>query len=522
MLGFKLTHHCNCPSIRNSEIIRVIATLESGDLARSLPGLCGTGFVLKKSTRSSFVTTQRTKLLWGFVLSALLAFFSPVVASQTSHPAVDARMERDFEAAMAAQDRGDMQQAETLLASLHTAHPGIFAVDESFGMLLVSRGDLSRALSLLEAAVREQPGSDAAHANLGAALYQMHRGQPALIEFERAVKLNPANASAQQSLGRLYMEDHRPEEAARAFKAALRLHPADADLQLDCIAVLLAAKHIDQARTMLSAIPNPDQSARVQSLLGEADEIEGKFQDAAEHFAHAVALEPNEENAWFMGVELLRHWTFGAAIAEFQAASAKFPNSPRMRFGLGAALFGDAKYAEAVPVFADLLMTKPDDALYAELLGISCNAVMQSVSPRCAALTTYAEAHPTDVKAATYAASLLLVEQDQDELNVKLARKLLQRALAADPNLPEAQFQMGVILQNNSNWAASIPYLERATKLKPDYAKAHYRLALAYLRTDRKQDGLAQMELQKKFARQEEADRDRRLSEITTFVVNTH
>jgi len=103
-----------------------------------------------------------------------------------------------------------------------------------------------------------------------------------------------------------------------------------------------------------------------------------------------------------------------------------------------------------------------------------------------------------------------------------LARKLLETALAADPKLPEAQFQMGRFLQDDSLWKESIPFLERAVELKPDYATAHYRLARAYWRTGRKQDGQAQMELQKKFASQKQKDLDQRLRQLTTFIVDVH
>ena len=58
-----------------------------------------------------------------------------------------------------------------------------------------------------------------------------------------------------------------------------------------------------------------------------------------------------------------------------------------------------------------------------------------------------------------------------------LARTLLEHSLSADPNQPESQFQMGVVMQDSSNWKGSIPYLERALKLKPDLAQAHYRCA---------------------------------------------
>jgi predicted Zn-dependent protease len=459
--------------------------------------------------------------LWTLTLPALLGFSSSVAKSQPTRSPSGNEMERTFQAAMAAEDRGDLVEAETLLSALHKKHPGVFAVDESLGLLRVRCENISDALPLLEAAVREQPSSDAAHVNLGAAYYQLHRSQPALEEFERAVRINPQNVSAQQSLGRICFENHRPAEGAKAFLAAQRLKPDDSDLKLDCVTALLAADRVDEAQAMLSSFDGADGSARAQSLLGEVDEKEGKFQGAGKHFARAVELEPNEENAWELSNDLLRHWAFDAAVIELKAAAAKFPDSKRMRIGLGAALFGDAKYAEAIPVFADLLAGESDNALYADMLGIVCNAPLQVSSSRCAMLVTFAQAHPTDAKAATSAASWLL-SQNGDERNEDLARALLERSLAADPNQPESQFQMGVVLQDSADWKGSIPYLERAVKLKPELAQGHYRLARAYWKTGHRQEGDEQMELQKKFARKEQGDLNRRLGEITALAVDIH
>ena len=419
---------------------------------------------------------------------------------------------------MAAEDRGDLDGAETLLLRLHTAHPGVFAVDESLGLLLASRGDKHGALRLLEEGVREEPSSDVAHANLGAAFYQLHQNESAIAEFERAVQINPDNVSSQESLGRLWMDDHEPEKAADAFLAVVRLNPDDQDMALDCVTALLQANRLDTAQKMLSSFANADRSARAQSLLGELDEKKGNFRAAARSYARATELDPSEQNAWQLGFEYLRHWTFDAAVTEFQAASGQFPDSKRLRLGLGVALYGAAEYVRAIPVFADLLKSEPDNSLYAELLGMSCDAPLPARLARCTKLVQYAGMHPTDAKAATYAASWLLKYEDSGQ-HLDLARNLLEHAIAANPTLPEAMFQMGMVMQNGSDWKGSIPFLERAVKLKPDYAQAHYRLALAYWRTGRKQDGQAQMALQKKFARQEQQDLERRLRQITTFTL---
>ena len=457
------------------------------------------------------------KSIWAWMVPALLVLSPAMIRSQSPQ----AEMEREFQAAMAAEDRGDLAQAEALLTKLHAAHPGIFAVDESLGLLYAQRGQSSEALSLLQAAVREQPSSDAAHANLGAALYQLHRNAEAVAEFERAVKLNPANAQAEQSLGRVLMEAHRPADAAVALMAALRQTPDDRDLQLDCVTALLAADRLPDARKILTNFADADHNARALLLTAQADEQEKDYASAAKHFTRAAELDPSEENVWQLSLELLRHWTFDAAAIELRAASVRYPDSKRLRLGLGAAYFGDAKYPEAITVFADLLEGDPDNAMDAEMLGTACNVVMTEARPRCAVLIHYAETHPKDARVSAYAAAYLL-DQSDSRSQRPLARKLLEAALASDSKLPEAQFRMGKFLQDDNLWKESIPFLERAIVLKPDYATAHYRLARAYWRTGRKQDGDAQMELQKKFSHQEAEDLDRRLRQITRFVTDSH
>lgn len=462
---------------------------------------------------------QFDRILWNLPLFALLGFFPGWINAQTASAADVAEMQREFNAAMAAEDAGNAAQAETILFALHKEHPQIFAVNESLGLLLAAHGDVPNAVPLLAAAVREEPGSDVAHANLGAAYYQLHRREPALAEFERAVQLNPGNVSAQESLGRLYMEIGRPGEAAKAFLTAQGLKPSDSDLKLDCVTALLAANELNKAQGILSTVTEADQSARAQSLLGQLDEKEARSQAAVEHFNRAAQLDPSEENAWQLGYELLKHWSFDAAITEFSAASAKFPQSKRLRIALGAALFGAAQYANAIPVFADLLASDPDNPMYAELLGISCNAPLETSSPRCSALVGYAHRHPADARAATYAASSLLMQND-DAQTLKSAQTLLQRAIAANPGLAEAQFEMGVVLEDRLDWKGSISYLERAVQLKPHFSQAHYRLARAYWKTGQKQAGDAQMELQKKSVRQEQEELQRRLTEITSLAVS--
>lgn len=451
---------------------------------------------------------------------SLLAGLSCVSMKGYAQPP-SSEIEREFKAAMSAQDKGDLETAKTKLLSLHRRHPGIFAVDESLGLVFVAQERYADALPYLQAAVHEQPGSDVAHANLGAAYFKLHRNQDALRELQRAEQIDPRNVATQQGLGEIYLEEGKPRQAADAFAAALKLKPDDADLQLNHATALVASGELDSAEQEIAAIPGADTNAAAQSLLGDIAEKKHDYQAAGKYYDRAMQLDPSEQSVWAFGAELLRHWTFDPAIQVFEAGVAKYPQSLRMKLALGAAYFGAAKYPNSIPVFADLLDAEPNNALYAEMLGIACTSVTESAKVRCSGLTHYAEAHPRDAKVSTYVASMLLTETATED-HTQLARKLLEQAIAADPKLADAYYEFGVLKQSQGDWAGSVAQLEKALALKPNLAQAHYRLALAYWRTGRKADGQAQMEMQRKYAKQQQEDLNHRLEQITTFIVDVH
>ncbi len=448
-----------------------------------------------------------------------LSFAAAHLSAQAQPRPNPVPLDSEFQSAMAAQDQGDLERAKAILLELRRRRPGNFAIDESLGLIYVGQEKYAEALPLLQAAIHEQPSSDAAHANLGADYFKLRQTEQALEEYTVAAHLNPKNPATQQGLGELLLGAAKPTQAAEAFNAALAANPNDPDLELSLATALVAGHSFDRAQTVLDRLPDADASADAQVLLGQVAEAKGNALDAARHFRRAVDLEPTEEHIWMLGVEFLRHWTFDAAILEFEAATQKFPASTRMKVALGASYFGDAKYGQAVPVFAALLDDDKNNALYAELLGMACNAVTESAKTQCSSLLSYAQTHPHDAKVSTYAASMLLTET-ASERKTDQARLLLTNAIAAAPHFAEAQYQMGLLKQEDGDWRESIPNLESAVKLKPDLAQAHYRLALAYWRLGRKVEAQAQMELQKQYAQRERQDLDQRLRQITTFLVD--
>ncbi len=467
------------------------------------------------------VTLVRSALfaLSVFVCGAsFLSAQSSTESAARSAPNSSAQENRLFQQATAAMQNGSLAEARSLLMQLRARHPHDFPIDESLGLACAQQGDLQSALAYLRAATEDNPGSAVAQANLGTAYLKLQQNEAAVKALKKSVQLDPSNASTQAALGQALMLTRQPEAAVAPFRAALRQNADDPGLLYNTALAEFQAGNAAAAEPLLAKMPGAEDSAEAQSLFGDVDESLAKYEDAARHYANAARLDPSEANVFLLGVEFLRHWTFDPAIKEFQAGVESFPQSTRMQVGLGVAYYGGSYYDKAIPIFASLLQKSPDNALYAELLGRDCTVLTEGIRPECASLVSFAQRHPDNAVIATYAATSIL-HQPQGQQQLQTARTLLMNALHANPRMAQAQFAMGLLLQLENQWKDSISPLETAIQLKPDYATAHYRLALAYNHSGNKQQAQQEIALELKYSKADRAEVENRLRSVTTFLV---
>jgi tetratricopeptide (TPR) repeat protein len=425
-----------------------------------------------------------------------------------------------MKAALQAQDDGHLQQAETTLRDLANRYPNNYEVVEALGLLYVDLGKFDTALPLLEKAPKLAPSSPVAIANLGAIYLKLNRNGEAVRALERAAALDAKNPQTETNLGLALMQTNQPKLAADAFARAAETAPNDADLLYNWSLALLGAGDAMKASEVLSRSPNRDSSAQVQSLLGDLAERQDRYKEAVDHYQTAVNLDPSEANLYSLGLELLRHWTFEPAIKIFEYGVSRYPGSAHLLSGEGIAKYANNDYAGAAHIFSGLLTKDPDNAFYADILGHSCSLMPDSIEG-CSSLEGFAERHPGNATAATYAAASILHRPAAAD-NLALAKKLLDRAIAADPNLADAYYQLGILQQQQSRWTESMVALEKAISLKPGFSKAHYRLALAYSHAGQREKAQTQIALQQKYSQQEKDELNARFKEVTTFLVASH
>ena len=447
------------------------------------------------------------------MLAVLLSFS---VQGRQIAPADQTRLQY----ALTAYTAGKVEEAENTLRDLAERYPDKFEVVETLGLIYAGRGELDRALPLLEAGYRANQASPEAAANLGAAYLKLSRVEKAVTTLHRAVSLDPKNGQTQSSYGQALMMAKRPQEAARAFGAANARDPDNADTLYNWALAEFDSGETRQTSAILARIPSNSRSAQVESLCGDAEESQGHFDRALACFHSASQLEPSEANLSALGIELLRHWSFDAAIKVYEYSLTKHPASSRLQTGLGIALYGNGGYEKAAHVFSGLLVSFPDEASYAKFLGQACVALKVESRADCAVLLSYAQQHPTDAVVGRLAAATILEQHDSAQFD--LARRMLERAIAQDPRSADGFYRLGVLDQEQGKWSDSVTRLQRAAALWPGSSKTHLRLAVAYYHLGQKEQAHQEAMLQKQYRQSEDADMEAKRKELTTFILQMH
>ena len=430
------------------------------------------------------------------------------------------RDEEQFTQAVALFNKNECAQAEPILRRLHASYPANFQLNELLGMMYAQEEQLTSATPFLVLAVREQPSNGTAHANLGMSYLKLGHYVDAVAQLKLACRFGLDTSETEAALGQGLMLLNRPKEASANFAAAISKNNQDPDLLYNGALAFYDSAETAKTVELLSLIPLAETSPQVESLYGDAEEKLGHYKEAAQHYVTAARLAPTEPNVYALGIEFLRHWTFGPAVKEFEAGVHQFPASSRMRLGLGMAYYVNANYDRAISILAELLRSNPDSVVYAEMLGRTCAFLTEAVDPRCSAVIEAANNHPANTSLATFAAVSIL-HGSQDVHSLKTARQLLQKANKQNAALPEVHYEMALLMQTEGQWQQSIPELQTAIRLKPTSYQAHYRLGLAYSHTGRKDLANNEVALERKYQSEESHALDARLNEITTFIVSS-
>ncbi len=429
-------------------------------------------------------------------------------------------LDRNYKQAASQYESGNLAEAATLLEKIVHQAPDTFEVQELLGLVYAAQSQNERANLHLEKAVHLRPDSSIARTNFANNLLHLGKLDLAEQQFKKAVILAPKDYNANHNLGEFYARFNKVPDALPFLECAQQIDPSSYDNGYDLsLAYLLTGRTAD-ARKLIHDLMNRVDTAELHNLLAQVEEKDGNFIAAANEFQTAAHIEPSESNIFDWGGELLLHRTLEPAIEVFCQGTERFPNSSRMAIGLGMAYYSLGKYDDAVKSLlraADLDPQDPRAYLFLSRAFDSSPVQADAVIER---LRRYAELQPTNGLAVFYyALSLWKGKRAKDpNLDLRQIESLLKKAIALQPNIPEAHLQLANLYSDQHKYAESIPEYLRARELNPDLADAHYRLAQAYVHTGQKDLAQEEFKIYQQLNAQHLADSEKQRAEVRQFV----
>jgi tetratricopeptide (TPR) repeat protein len=239
-------------------------------------------------------------------------------------------------------------------------------------------GDLEEAAARYETAWSLQPYDFAALVRLGGAYTELGRADEAEAAFKTALTLSPGSPSAMAGLGQLALERREFGDAVRYFQAALkaapeanRLHYSLAMAYRGLGEMEAARRHLDLRGTVGVRPPDPvvdqlqllTEGERVHLVRGRLAFASGRYQEAADEFAAAVAADPGSARAMVnLGTALGQLGDLDGAIEKYRQALVIDPDQTTAHFNLGSSLVEQDRAAEAIPHLEVVLRSAPYDA----------------------------------------------------------------------------------------------------------------------------------------------------------------
>jgi len=249
------------------------------------------------------------------------------------------------------------------------------------------------------------------------------------------------------------------------------------------------ARAVEVVRAVLPRRDTPD----VRHLLGDALEAAGDLLGAAEEFQKAAHGEASEENLFDWGNCLLQLRAYVPATDVLAEAVKRFPRSARLQVGLGIVRYARGQFEDAIRAFCVAADLEPGDErpylFLGEMYGVSAELAPE-VTKR---LARFVERQPGHALGHFFYA-MSLWKGTPGAAPAPEVQVHLKKAVALDPRLAKAHFQLGVLYGDEGRYPEAIAALEEAVRLEPSMAQAHYRLAQAYRRTGQEERAARSLE----------------------------
>ncbi len=258
---------------------------------------------------------------------------------------------------------GRMAEAESGYRAILKEHPDHVEALHYLGVLLHQRGDNEDAATLLDRALGLAPDVSACWSNRGLVAVALGDLPHAVECHERALAIDPAFINARNNLGTALQKQGRFDESIKQYEMLLAQDPDLIDARLNLGSTLASAKRYDQAlavyRETLARSPG-----NFYAHFGEGNALRElkQFDEAVASLHRALALRPDHFEAHVnLGTTLGLSGKFVEAEAQYRRALT-LRDDPQIHVCVGAAIGSQGRFEEEEPHYRHALTLVPDHA----------------------------------------------------------------------------------------------------------------------------------------------------------------
>ena len=431
----------------------------------------------------------------------------------------------DVQQAMARFGQGDTQGAIAKLKSAIAADPNNARAYDALGIVLGESGRLEDAAAEFKKAADLDPSFPDAHFHLGLAYLKSGRTADAIAEYQQALRLNPAMVEAKYGLSEIcgklgdidgaislqrevtraepdFAEAHynlalnlwnrykksealkQPrdlDQAAQELKQAAALAPRESRMFFALGQLLSDKGDLVLALTNLrKAVDLDSQNPLYHYNLGLALRQSGDLPSAVGQFRAALKISPELALAHrSLGLALRESDDLDGAATELRIAVAQLPDDPQGHHLLGTVLLKQNKIDEAIGELGKAVELGPSltDAR------ASLAQALQKAGRKEESQQQATELRQVNASASNLGQAMILMQTSEGQSNKKdfaAAVNTLEQAVALDPALTEAQYQLGIALAQAGDANKAIEAFREVLRRDPRRANAHLHLGLLF------------------------------------------
>jgi tetratricopeptide (TPR) repeat protein len=354
---------------------------------------------------------------------------------------------------------GDLKAAEAELRDALKLSADDALALAVLGMILSRQPDLEEANTYFGRALKLDPSDTGTRYNLAVNLFRMGKLEAARVNLDLILKQKPDHKAAASLLDEVNakavyeaaLEEYRQGCFAKS-QVLLEQMIANGNRDPKSFSLLAWCHHRqsrpnDAREAMRQAIQLAPADATIYSGAAQILLEDGDLKAANAAVAKALELAPDHVPALKLKGGLdVEHGDLKQALATFQRAVELDRSDPEALQRLGAAQQMLFQYPEAAATFEKGIIKFP---AYAPMYQAYGKLLLDPGARRGAG----AEVHATE---------------------------LLEKALALDPSLSDAHYELGKLLLNHDKTSDALRHLEAAEKLDPYNGPAHLALARAY------------------------------------------